>query len=92
MLFSAISIYLTAIQNPSLYYENKRFYNYKGESTQIHRLDCLKIFFKSRLSFTPSPKKEALEMWKVTPSIEKTEEKPTITWIGHATFLIQMKR
>jgi L-ascorbate metabolism protein UlaG (beta-lactamase superfamily) len=91
VLFSAISISITATQNTSLYFNNKRFYNYEGENTQIHRLDCLKIFFKSRLSFTPSPKKETLELWKATPSIKETEEKPTITWIGHATFLIQMK-
>ncbi|UNE35771.1 MBL fold metallo-hydrolase [Vermiphilus pyriformis] len=77
------------IQRRKPYFDGTRFYNYKGEPAQSFFDHAIKGFFQSlpartiRKSFNP-------EMWLKPSPIKRFATKPTITWIGHATFLIQL--
>lgn len=76
--------------------DNRRFYNYKGEvpgnhlnwsqELFIYAMALIQRFFNIT---SRNPVFEHKEGW-LTPSIPEEEtDKLTITWVGHATFLIQ---
>jgi len=72
-----------------LHKEGERYYNFPGEAIWWQFFETLRLLFPGTFS---SPTEVDLKTWhRVTPKICHRSEKPRITWIGHATVLIQAK-
>lgn len=69
------------------YFYKKKYYNHTREKAHGFFLNSLFMFFYSRIKRLQR-KKPDLSNW-TTPCKLKQSRQPTITWIGHSTFLIQ---
>lgn len=68
---------------------NNRFYNHEHEEPKGFLLHTIYMFFKNRFMQKKScPRARA--SWVEKSPVEHTVEQPTITWIGHSSFLIQL--
>jgi L-ascorbate metabolism protein UlaG (beta-lactamase superfamily) len=90
-LFLFYSSFALASPPSQIHLKRETFYNYENEPLRNHQIDCLKIFLKRKFWHSPSPTEEELKRWTTAPSIIEREKKPTVTWIGHATSLIQIE-
>ncbi len=73
------------------YSHNKRFYNYPSESIKTYLKSIVTSafhMFKKRKPFFSHHKEQA--EWSMQPTFTSSNIDPTITWLGHATFLCQL--
>lgn len=69
--------------------KNNLFYNTRDEITHNHFLDGLKIFWKTKTN-RKKYQDESKKQWQNCQNPQEYSIKPCFTWIGHATFLIQI--
>jgi len=75
---------------------NGRFYSYPGEETKSnHLFEEIYMFIHSKIlqwlaADSRNPDFTAMDNWLQKASPKPTSQEPVITWIGHATFLIQL--
>ena len=67
---------------------NGRFYNQASPKKNSFMLRSLYMFFVARIKMLL--KREPYDAWHAPEPVEHRAESPKITWIGHATFLIQI--
>ncbi len=71
------------------YQKNKRFYNYKYHQPESLLFGTIPSTVHSLL-FRPKIPSSELAQWHTTVPVVQRSITPLITWIGHATFLIQI--
>jgi L-ascorbate metabolism protein UlaG (beta-lactamase superfamily) len=72
------------------YQKNKRFYNYKYHRPESFLFGTVPALLHT-LWYRASYKKQNFEEWiEHSPMVVERSVQPVITWIGHATFLIQI--
>lgn len=71
------------------YLKNKRFYNYKYDRPESFLLGTIPSIFNTVFN-RKKISKEELAQWITKPQLVERSTVPRITWIGHATFLIQV--
>lgn len=80
-------------KNIHIYKKNNRYYNTKEETIKPYLFSGLKIAGKTltNKSYLVNYMKGAnLQDWYTPSQPQEKSKKPRITWIGHATFLIQL--
>lgn len=71
------------------HYYNGRFYNYPGEPLTIYFFKTVGIFYTSLLNRLKNPE-NYVSNWHTTPSYAAVHDEISITWLGHASFLIRV--